>query len=117
MRKPRDIDAELKQLLERTRELKTKRTAQLGELVEATGADTLPLETLTGILLDGTEQARANPEALARWSARGQAFFQTGKRPQGDRGKGATGAEGIAGTAPGTPGLESPAEESRSPHR
>ncbi|EGG79028.1 hypothetical protein SXCC_00287 [Gluconacetobacter sp. SXCC-1] len=37
MRRPRDIDAELKALQEKTRQLKAQKTLQLGELVEATG--------------------------------------------------------------------------------
>jgi hypothetical protein len=32
-RKPRDFDAELQALMERTRKVKTQKTAQLGELV------------------------------------------------------------------------------------
>lgn len=39
MRKPRDYDAELKALVDKARELKTRKVQQLGELVIATGAD------------------------------------------------------------------------------
>ncbi|WP_264996444.1 conjugal transfer protein TraD, partial [Kozakia baliensis] len=48
MRKPRDIDAELKTLQEKAKQLKTQRTFQLGELVGATGADALSIEALAG---------------------------------------------------------------------
>jgi DNA-binding protein H-NS len=41
MRKPRDFDAALKALEDKARGLKTRKVQQLGELVIATGADTL----------------------------------------------------------------------------
>ncbi|MFE3839639.1 conjugal transfer protein TraD, partial [Pseudogemmobacter sonorensis] len=41
MRKPRDYDAELKALEDKARELKARKVQQLGELVIATGADSL----------------------------------------------------------------------------
>jgi hypothetical protein len=78
MRKPRNIDAELKALQEKTKQLKAQRTIQLGELVEATGADTLTIEALAGVLLAAVEQADGKPEAVARWTERGTAFFQSG---------------------------------------
>lgn len=84
MRKPRDIDAELKALQEKAKQLKAQRTIQLGELVEATGADTLSIEALAGVLLAAVEQADGKPEAVARWTERGAAFFQTGGK-KGDR--------------------------------
>jgi len=86
MRKPRDIDAELKTLEERTRELKARRVTQLGELVTATGADSLPLEALAGVLLAAVEEAKNKPQTVARWTERGQAFFR-GNGKQGDRSK------------------------------
>ncbi len=46
MRKPRDYDAELKGLEDRTKELKVRKVQQLGELVIATGADALTLDEL-----------------------------------------------------------------------
>ena len=77
-RKPRDFDAELQALLERTRKIKTQKTAQLGELVQIVGADALPFEALAGALLAALEQSKKQPEAVARWAERGQAFFQQG---------------------------------------
>ena len=78
MRRPRDIDAELKTLQEKAKQLKAQRTLQLGELVEATEADTLTIEALAGVLLAAIEQADGKPEAVARWTERGESFFQAG---------------------------------------
>lgn len=74
MRKPRDYDAELKALEDKARELKTRKVQQLGELVIATGADSLTAEELAGALaaLAETKDA-AKREA---WAKRGAAFFQ-----------------------------------------
>ncbi len=77
-RKPRDYDAELQALMDKTRKVKTKKTTQLGELVQIVGADTLPFEALVGALLSALDQAKKQPEAVTRWTERGQAFFQQG---------------------------------------
>ena len=95
-RKPRDFDAELQALMQRAKKVKTQKTTQLGELVQLTGADTLPIEALTGALLAAIEQSKKQPEAVARWTERGQAFFQNG----GKRGKQAPPGD-PAGAAPG----------------
>ena len=74
MRKPRDLDAELKALTDKARTLKERKVRQLGELVAATGADALDIETLAGGLLAMTE---ADDSARKEnWHKRGQAFFQ-----------------------------------------
>lgn len=78
-RKPRDYDAELQALMERARKLKSQKTTRLGELVQVTGADTLPIEALAGVLLAAVEQAKKQPEAVARWTERGEAFFRDGR--------------------------------------
>ncbi|MBS0961226.1 conjugal transfer protein TraD [Acetobacter thailandicus] len=88
MRKPRDIDAELKALQEKAKQLKVQRTLQLGELVGATGADTLSIEALAGVLLAAVEQADGKPEAVARWTERGTAFFLTGAKKNVRKGSG-----------------------------
>ncbi|UTP40931.1 conjugal transfer protein TraD [Phenylobacterium sp. LH3H17] len=76
MRRPRDLDAELRGLAEKAKGLKDRKTRQLGELVEATGADQVPVEVLAGALL---EAARSdNAQAKAAWRARGEAFFRQG---------------------------------------
>ncbi len=98
-RKPRDFDAELQALMERTKKVKTQKTVQLGELVQLIGADTLPIEALAGALLAALEQSKKQPEAIARWTERGENFFQQGGKkgkkpapgdtaggPQGDGG-------------------------------
>ena len=73
MRKPRDYDAELQALTDKARQLKIRKTSQLGELVAATGADALSSEVLAGALLDAaTTTDAARKEA---WRGRGAAFF------------------------------------------
>lgn len=88
MRKPRDIDAELKALQEKAKQLKVQKTLQLGELVEATGADSLSIEALAGVLLAAVEQADGKPEAVARWTERGTAFFLSGTKKNVRKGSG-----------------------------
>ena len=95
-RKPRDYDAELQALTDKAKKLKGQKTVQLGELVQVTGADALPVEALAGVLLAAVEQAKKQPEAVARWTERGQALFQQ----RGKRGKKANAGD----PAPGTPG-------------
>jgi hypothetical protein len=98
-RKPRDYDAELQALMEKAKKVKTQKTTQLGELVQVVGADAIPIEALAGALLAAVEQAKKTPEAVARWTERGQAFFQQGgkrgtKQKPGDTAGGATGDNG-----------------------
>ena len=85
MRKPADLDAQIKALQEKAKSLKDRQRTQLGDLVLTTGADALPLEALAGVLLAAVEQARDKPEAVARWTERGTAFFR-GDGKQGTRG-------------------------------
>ena len=93
-RKPRDYDAELQALMDKAKKLKSQRTVQLGELVQVTGADALPIEALAGALLAAVEQSKKTPEAVARWTDRGQALFQAGT---GKRGKKSTADDPAAG--------------------
>ena len=95
-RKPRDFDAELQALMDKAKKVKSQKTVQLGELVQILGADALPMEALAGALLAAIEQSKKQPEAVARWTERGQAFFQEGGR----RGK----KQKPDDAAPGTPG-------------
>ena len=81
MRKPRDIDAELKALAEKTKQLKERRVQQLGELVIGTGADTLSIEELTGALI--TIAATDEPQKREAWATKGRAFFQGKVRKSG----------------------------------
>jgi hypothetical protein len=103
MRKPRDYDAELKLLNDKAKALKARKLEQLGELVVATGADTLPLEQLAGALLMATEQKDAVAAEAQR--ARGAAFFQAAQRSR--RGSGSS-----AGSGPASDGAASPAASS-----
>ncbi|MBA4043610.1 MAG: conjugal transfer protein TraD [Erythrobacter sp.] len=93
MRKPRDIDAELKALAEKTKQLKERRVQQLGELVIGTGADSIDAETLAGALLVIAEMK--DPAKLEAWRKRGQAFFQSKSR---NAGKGTDQQPGSAGS-------------------
>jgi len=74
MRKPRDFDAELKALEGKTRDLKSRKVQQLGELVISTGADALSAEELAGALIALTETKDAGKKEA--WAKRGAAFFQ-----------------------------------------
>lgn len=75
MRKPRDFDAALKALTERTKAVKENKRRQLGELVVATGADTIDIEILAGALLAIT---RASAAQRSAWREQGERFFRSG---------------------------------------
>ncbi|MGI4744738.1 MAG: conjugal transfer protein TraD [Janthinobacterium lividum] len=83
VRKLKDHDAELQALMEQTKKVKSAKTVQLGEIAQLVGADTLPLEAFAGALMAALEQSKKQPEAVARWTERGETLFQTG----GKRGK------------------------------
>ena len=91
-RKPRDYDAELQQLMERAKKVKSAKTVQLGEIAQLVGADALPLEAYAGALMAALEQSKKQPEAIARWTERGAALFQAG----GKRGKAAKSGDAAA---------------------
>lgn len=74
MRRPRDFDAELKALEDKARKLKQRKVQQFGELVIATGADTLSPEELAGALLVLAETKDAGKKEA--WARRGAAFFR-----------------------------------------
>ncbi|WP_456816540.1 conjugal transfer protein TraD [Bradyrhizobium sp. USDA 4508] len=78
MRKPRDFDAELKALGDKARDLKSRKVQQLGELVIATGADTLTSDELAGALIVLAETK--DPKKMEAWAERGAAFFQSRSR-------------------------------------
>jgi hypothetical protein len=81
-KKPRDYDAELKALMDKAKKLKSQKTVQL---VQVTGADALPVEALAGALLAAMETVKKQPDAVTRWTERGQALFQSSpaKRSKG----------------------------------
>ena len=78
MRKPREIDSELKALEAKAKSLKERRVRQLGELVIATGADALDADMLTGALLGAVTTKDANTKE--GWRKAGAGFFQRGAR-------------------------------------
>ena len=78
MRKPRDFDAELKALEDKARDLKSRKVQQLGELVIATGADTLTTNELAGALIVLAETKETGRREA--WAKRGAAFFQSRSR-------------------------------------
>jgi len=79
MRKPRNYDEDLKALTAKARQLKARKQSQLGELVEATGADKLTIEELAGALL--SIAAITDPQRREAWRKRGAAFF-SGEQPE-----------------------------------
>ncbi|MBS7696195.1 MULTISPECIES: conjugal transfer protein TraD [unclassified Chelatococcus] len=101
MRKPRDYDAELKALENKTRELKTRKVQQLGELVIATGADNLTAEELAGALVALAETKDAAKREA--WAKRGAAFFHGRSR------RTASAPDRNTGGAPTQPGSAQPA--------
>jgi hypothetical protein len=78
MRKARDYDAELKALENKARDLKSRKVQHLGELVIATGADSLTTEELAGALIVLAETKDAGKREA--WAKRGAAFFQSRAR-------------------------------------
>ena len=105
MRKPRDFDAELQTLSERTRHLKARRIQQLGDLVIASGADALDAEILAGALLAA---AQSEPVTREEWRKAGARFFQRARRS-------ARGATGSRKTPPSRAGGGQPDEASARP--
>ena len=102
MLKPRDFDAELKALGDKARDLKNRKVRRLGELVIATGADSLSADELAGALIMLAEtKDTAKKEA---WAKRGAAFFQGRARrtaPAAERSTGGARAQ-PSGTQPST---------------
>ena len=101
VRKPRDIDAELKALADKARGLKAQRIMQLGELVTVTGADALDLEALAGALLAVVQRSKT-AETTEAWRREGAAFFQ--KRSRRKDAGGADGGSEQGGAAHGSGG-------------
>lgn len=75
MRKPRDFDAELKALGDKARDLKSRKVQQLGELVIATGADSLSADELAGALIVLAETKEAGKREIP-WAGWRPAFLQ-----------------------------------------
>jgi hypothetical protein len=77
MRKPRDFHSALKTLTDKTKALQQTKRRQLGELVIATGADALDIETLAGGLLAMVQTNDTTQKA--RWRKDGEKFFRNAK--------------------------------------
>jgi Conjugal transfer protein TraD len=105
MRKPRDFDGELKALQDKARDLKSRKVQQLGELVIATGADSLSVDELAGALIVLTETKDAGKREA--WARRGAAFFQSRAR------RTAPAAERHTGGARAQPGGAQPSTGSK----
>lgn len=105
MRKPRDFDRELKALQDKARDLKSRKVQQLGELVIATGADSLNLDELAGALIMLTETNDTGKREV--WARRGAAFFQSRAR------RTAAAAERDTGGARAQPGGAQPSTGSK----
>src|SRR5579875_213527 len=101
MRKPRDLDAKLKSLEDKARNLKSRKVQQLGELMIATGADTLSTDELAGALIVLAETKEAGKREA--WAKRGATFFQSRSR------RTASESERDGGGAPTQPGGTQPA--------
>ena len=85
---------ELKALQDKARDLKSRKVQQLGELVIATGADSLSVDELAGALIVLTETKDAGKREA--WARRGAAFFQSRARrtaPAAERHTGGTRAQ------------------------
>jgi hypothetical protein len=94
MRKPRDFDGEMKALQDKARDLKSRKVQQLGELVIATGADSLSADELAGALIMLAETKDSGKREA--WAKRGAAFFQSRARrtpPAAERHTGGTRAQ------------------------
>ena len=99
-RRPKDIEAELKALQDKARQLRGKQKIQLGELLLATGvADALDPDALAGLLLRGMEQAKTDPKAVEGWRRRGEAFFRRERAAAGNGAAAAAEPEGRAAPA------------------
>jgi len=80
MRKPRDFDAALKTLTEKTKTLKENKRKQLGDLIVATGADALDIETLAGALIAAVQSSDVSQKQT--WKKAGIEFFRKAKAAQ-----------------------------------
>jgi len=79
MRKPRDFDAELKSLEDKTRDLKARKVRQLGELVIVDRRRRPHArDELAGALIVLAETKDAGKREA--WAKRGAAFFQSRSR-------------------------------------
>lgn len=96
-RKPKDYAAELKAVQEKAKSLKARQAAELGRLVQLTGADSLDVEVLAGMLVSGVREA-GEEKAREAWRTDGARFFRQGARRKAGEANG--GAHGGAEAQP-----------------
>ena len=77
MRRPRDYDAEMKLLADKAKVLQDRKLRELGQLVTTTGADSLGVDVLAGVLV--TAVATTDMAQRETWRTAGAAFFLRGK--------------------------------------
>ena len=90
-----------KALTDKTKALKENKRHQLGELIVATGADALDMETLAGGLLAMVETSDAAQKES--WRKHGAAFFRGKARAACGRDLAATAQSAQASDSGGTP--------------
>ena len=91
MRKVRDYDAELNALRDKAKAIKARKVEQLGALVVATGADSLDLEVIAGMLRQGVMEAKLE-SVRESWRADGATFLKRrGRKGNGPAGGDRTG--------------------------
>jgi hypothetical protein len=99
MRKPRDINAEIRALREKEAGLKATHRAQLVELLERTGADRVEPEVLAGALLAAVEADGGDRATREAWRQRGEAFFRPARTRRGGDAEPPAPATGGAGAS------------------
>lgn len=90
MRRPRDIQAELKALKDKQADLRQRHRHDLADLLEKTGAAELNPDLLAGLLLEAVDKANAAEDGksdptIDRWRRAGEAFFRNGSRQRNGR--------------------------------
>ena len=89
MRKPRDIDAELKALQDKQSSSAPAASPNSASSSPQPAPTRSMLETLAGALLDAVERAKADPSAKEAWRRKGDGFFRRERPDQAER-RGAT---------------------------
>lgn len=74
--KLQNIDQKIKELQDRRKQLEIKQTHDLGRLLKKVEADSLPLEMLTGALLEIVEIFKDRTEKTQQWIKKGQSFLK-----------------------------------------
>ncbi|WP_374595730.1 conjugal transfer protein TraD [Sphingosinicella sp.] len=97
MRRPRDYDAEMKLLADKAKALQDRKLRELGQLVTTTGADSLGVDVLAGVLVNAA--ATTDMVQKEEWRTAGTAFFLRGKHAPAGTAKDGKGRAADAGSA------------------